>query len=524
MAESPHPIPVRAMIDLNGFVPHHARYRPQATAVVCGDERLDWRGFAARVARSAQALRTAGVARGDRVALLLDNSRELLELFWSAPALGAATVPFSPMLLPAGLRTLLRDSGARCLVTERRLMPVVDAIRADDPALMQGLQVFVTDGAVPGTLDYAAATAAASGEFAHEVCPPDTMFNLIYSSGTTGLPKGIMLSHEVRVLYGMAFASQFRVTPESRVLHAGAVIFNGAFVMLMAAAYQGAAYTLHRRFDPEAVIETIARERITHITLVPAQIVALLGSRAFDPAKLASLEVLLTLGAPLLAEHRARLVEQLPGRFHELYGLTEGFFTILDRVDAERKAGSVGVPPPYTQLRILREDGTEAAPGEVGEIVGRGPMLMSGYHGRPDLTAQAIRDGWMHSGDLGYVDADGYLFLVDRKKDMIDSGGVKVYPRDIEEIAARHPAVAEVAVFGAPHERWGETPVAAVILREAGAVTAEALREWINTRVEARYQRVDRVVLMDAFPRSAAGKTLKRELRDPFWAGRGTKI
>jgi acyl-CoA synthetase (AMP-forming)/AMP-acid ligase II len=175
-------------------------------------------------------------------------------------------------------------------------------------------------------------------------------------------------------------------------------------------------------------------------------------------------------------------------------------------------------------MRIVGEDGQDVRQGEVGEIVGRGPVTMPGYFNRPEQTAQALRDGWLFSGDLGYVDDEGFLYLVDRKKDMIDSGGVKVYPKDIEEIAARHPDIREVAVFGVPHEKWGETPVAAIVLRERGTATADQLKDWINARVAAKYQRLERVIVMDDFPRNAAGKTLKREMRAPFWEGRDTKI
>jgi acyl-CoA synthetase (AMP-forming)/AMP-acid ligase II len=207
-----------------------------------------------------------------------------------------------------------------------------------------------------------------------------------------------------------------------------------------------------------------------------------------------------------------------------LYGLTEGFLTILDKTDAARKAGSVGCAPPFMDMRIVREDGSLAAAGEVGEIVGRGPLLMDGYFKRPDLTSATLVNGWLHSGDLGYVDGDGFLYLVDRKKDMIDSGGVKVYPRDIEELLAAHPLVLEVAVFGIPHERWGETPLAMVVLKQPGAVSGPALKEWLDSRVSARYQRVHEVVVLEAFPRNAAGKVLKRVLREPYWAGRGTRV
>jgi acyl-CoA synthetase (AMP-forming)/AMP-acid ligase II len=312
--------------------------------------------------------------------------------------------------------------------------------------------------------------------------------------------------------------------PESVVMHSGAIVFNGAFVTLMPAFFVGATYILGHQFNPQKVIETIKRERVTHIMLVPSQIVAILNASNFSAEDLSSLEMLGSVGAPLHNEHKEKLMSLLPGRLYELYGLTEGFVTILDKLDYPEKFASVGTPPPFFEMRIINEHGKEAAAGEVGEIVGRGPILMEGYYKRPDLTSQAVMNGWLYSGDMGYVDADGFLYLVDRKKDLIISGGVNVYPRDIEEIAVQHPAVSEVAVFGIPHEKWGETPLAAVVLREPNAVTAEELKDWINQRIEARYQRVYAVEIMGDFPRSTAGKTLKRVMREKYWADHEKRI
>ena len=286
----------------------------------------------------------------------------------------------------------------------------------------------------------------------------------------------------------------------------------------------GARYVLARQFDAESVIEQIDAEQVTHIMMVPSQIVAMLNAPNFDPARLRSLQMVLSLGAPLSVAHKDQLEQALPGIFYELYGLTEGFVTILDREDALAKRGSVGVPPPFFEMKILRDDGSEAATGEVGEIVGRGPILMPGYYRRPDLSADALREGWLHTGDLGHVDADGYLYLTDRKKDMINSAGVKVYPRDIEEVAVQHPAVLEAVVFGVPDTKWGETPALAVTVKSGRTLDPEDLREWVNRRVDARYQRVSRVALMDAFPRNAAGKILRRTLREPYWAEREVSI
>jgi acyl-CoA synthetase (AMP-forming)/AMP-acid ligase II len=210
------------------------------------------------------------------------------------------------------------------------------------------------------------------------------------------------------------------------------------------------------------------------------------------------------------------LNQVLPGRFYELYGLTEGFVTILDKHDAKRKEGSVGGCSPFFEMRIVDDQGNDCPPGQVGEIVGKGPIQMAGYYKRPDLTAEAVIDGWLHTGDAGYLDEDGYLFLVDRMKDMIISGGVNVYPKDIEEVVIQHPAVREVAVIGVADDKWGEVPVAAVVLSEGQSVSVQGLIAWTNQRVGAKFQRIHDVVFYDEFPRNVAGKTLKRDMRDNY--------
>jgi long-chain acyl-CoA synthetase len=509
------------MLQLATLIKHHAQFRPDQVAVVFEQERLTWRQFEARVSQCARLLTWLGVRKGDRVATVLSNCRELLEVYWAVPSIGAVLVPLSPLLMPSGLASLLRDSGANCLITQRSMAPMLDQVRAELPDLAADHMLMV-DGPTADYPDYASLlkTCPEGGSEPVRV-GTDDIFNIMYTSGTTGLPKGIIHSHFVRSMYGTLFASAWRMTSESVVLHTGAIVFNGAFVTLMPCFYLGARYLLQRQFDAEEAIEIIARERVTHTMMVPAQIIAVLNAPNFSPEKLASLEMILSLGAPLYQEYKDLLNRLLPDRFYELYGLTEGFWTILDKTQSLRKSGSVGRPPAFYEMRIVREDGSDAPAGEVGEIVGRGPSLMGGYYGRPDLTEQAIRDGWLFTGDLGYRDGEGYLYLVDRKKDMIDSGGVKVYPKDIEEVAARHPAVREVAVFGVAHEKWGETPVAAVVLNSGASITAAELRDWINERVGARYQRLHALQIMDDFPRNAAGKTLKREMRDAYQAAAG---
>lgn len=512
------------------LVARHARYRPDHVAVVAPfgdrDVRLTWREFDAHVNRNASALIALGVARGDRVATVLPNSLELLTTYWVCAKLGAAAVPLSPLLNAPGLASLLADARPAVVLATRDRRTMLDEVRAQssvpEPAwlLIDGIE----EDAAAGYRSLARCVESASAQAPAVAVSAADLLTIMYTSGTTGLPKGICHTHFIRAMYATLMANAWRMKPESVVLHSGAIVFNGAMLTLFPAFMLGATFIVHRAFDVELFIETVERECVTHTMLVPSQIVAILNARGFDPSRLASLEMMMSVGAPLHAEHKERLNQLLPDRFYELYGLTEGFVTILDRDDARRKVGSVGVPPPFFDMKIVGEDGQPLPPREIGEIIGRGPITMPGYYGREDLTAGALRNGWLYTGDLGYVDDDGYLFVVDRIKDMIDSGGVKVYPKDIEEIVVRHPEVLEVAVFGVPHEKWGETPVAAVVLNAGSTLEAQALKDWINARVAAKYQRVEQVIVYREFPRNAAGKTLKREMRAAFWEGLERKI
>jgi acyl-CoA synthetase (AMP-forming)/AMP-acid ligase II len=512
-------------MNIGSLFSRHAQYRPHHLAVVFENQRLTWLEFNKSINHLANAFINLGIQKGDKVATILPNCLELLEIYWAVAKIGAVVVPASTLLLEKAMKTLLQDSDTVLLVTNSEFIDKIDAIKSELPAIAGDHYILVDWSNHTGYLDYHALKAESSDQEPEGiVINPDDTFNIMYSSGTTGLPKGIVHTHYIRSMYATSFAAAFRMPPECVTMHAGAIVFNGSFVDLMPTIFVGGTYVLLKQFEPVSYIETIEKEKVTHIMVVPAQVVAMLNAPNFSYDALKSLEMILSLGAPLHREHKEKLNEKLPGRFYELYGLTEGFVTVLDKFDYEAKPDSVGCPPPFFEMKILDENGNEVPTGEVGEICGKGPILMPGYYKRPDLTEEAVKDGLLHSGDMGYVDEDGFLYLVDRKKDMIISGGVNVYPRDIEEIVVQHPAVQEAAVFGIPHEKWGETPIAAVTLLVPDKVTAKELKDWINARVAAKFQRVSEVVIMADFPRNVAGKTLKRVMREPYWKDQTVRV
>ncbi|MFD2937347.1 class I adenylate-forming enzyme family protein [Spirosoma flavum] len=500
-------------LTINNWLTQHAQFRPDHLAFVFGDTRLTFAELNRSVNRMANALRTAGVGKGDKVATVLPNSRELYETFWAVAKLGAVLVPMSPMVRGRGLINLLNDADSGLVLTDTAHAPFLDEVRSE--LVIPATNYWVIDGELSGWQSYPVLWQTASQT---EPPPPDLasddLYNIMYSSGTTGSPKGIMHSHFVRSMYGSLFANAFRIQPESVIMHSGAIVFNGAMLTFMPAMFIGCTYVLLKEFVAQPVIQTIASEGVTHTILVPTQLVSCLQSPEFTINTLPTIEYILSVGAPLLNQYKEKLIERFPNTFYELYGLTEGFMTVLDKTVSTQKTGSVDRPIWFSDMKIVNDDGDELPTGEVGEIIGRGPFLTSGYYKKPFQTADALRKGWLYTGDLGYTDEDGYLFLSGRKKDLIISGGVNVYPKDIEEIIIRHPAVAEVAVFGIPHDDWGETPVAAV--RLAIDVSLHELKDWTNKNIEARYQKIFAIMLTDEFPKNVAGKILKNVLQQQY--------
>jgi len=504
------------LLTIQHWLKKHAAYRANHPAIIFEEKRLTYKQLYQEVNRLSNAFIAAGIGKGDKVATLLSNSLELWETYWACAAIGAVAVPLSPLLRGDGLFNLLDNSDTKLVITSQNLTEHIDTVRKKIKGI-PAKNYWVIDTVEDGYQNY-------HTQKQNQLSTPpvvadvtgDDAYNIIYSSGTTGLPKGIVICHAVRALYGSLFANAYRMTPESVVMHSGSIIFNGSFLTLMPAMFLGCTYVLMSHFDAKEVVDIIHKEKVTHSILVPSQVIGCLQQADFNKQHLSSLEYILSVGAPLLLENKQELNKRIPNVFYELYGLTEGFMTILDKNDVMKKTGSVGTAPQFMDLKIVNDKGAKLKPGEIGEIVGRGPLLMTEYYKNPEQTNEAMKEGWLFTGDLGYVDKDGFLFLTGRKKDLIISGGVNVYPTDIEEVLIRHPAVKDVAVFGVPHEEWGETPVAAVVLNEGIAATSIEIKCWANQNLEARYQKIYTVIIMNELPRNVAGKILKRELRDKF--------
>ena len=495
--------------------------QPQALALGDGQRLLDYQTLDRLVDRVAAALQRDGARPGQAVASCAGSG--VLQAVCGLGALraGAVPAPIAPSVTPAQFGAMLADAGAALLFVDEQAAPLLEA-------LPPGVQAIDLGGAGRGALfdDWLAPQGATPQPVA--ISPADP-FNIIYSSGTTGTPKGIVQPHAMRFAH-MQRAARYAMDAQSVLLLATPLYSNTTLVAFYPALGAGARIHLMPKFDVAGYLRLAAELRATHTMLVPVQYRRLMAHPGFDAHDLSSFRMKLCTSAPFEAALKAQVLARWPGDLLEIYGMTEGGGAcLLDARAHPDKLHTVGRPAPGHDLRLIDEAGRELPPGPqtVGEVVGRSPGMMTGYHGRPQQTREAEwfdAEGrrYIRTGDVGRFDEDGFLVLMDRRKDMVISGGFNLYPKDLEAVLREHPAVEDAAVFGVPSVRWGETPVACVVLRPGAAVDLLALRTWANSRL-GRTQRLAALMAVDELPRSAIGKVLKRELRER-WLGSGQTV
>jgi acyl-CoA synthetase (AMP-forming)/AMP-acid ligase II len=521
-----------ALDDTQVFIPdliaNHARFQPHKEAVVCGEVRRCWGDFDANISRVAHALLAAGLQRGDRVAVLMGNRVEMLEVVFGIVRAGGCAVPLSGLLTGPQLAGLIEDSGAVGAFATADFREKLDALAQRPACLRADLLVAADEGAGPAWRSLAAFVDGRPVTQPAVTYRLDDAFNIIYSSGTTGLPKGIVQTHRARQHWAWSNALELGIRDTSRALTTTSLYSNGTWLVMLPVLFCGGTLVAMPAFDPKRFLRTVAEERITHTFMVPSQFIMVLAEPDLAGADTTSLQSILCAGSPLRPDTKRAVIERFGPLLTELYGFSEGFATMLKPWHPAEKFETVGTPVMGYEIRIVDDAGHELPRGEIGEICGYGAGMMRGYHGKSEETAKLIwvderGRTFMRSGDIGRLDDDGFLSILDRKKDMIISGGFNVFPSDLEQIVAGHEAVMDVTVIGIPHERWGETPLALVIRRPGAQAGAEELLAWANARL-GKHQRLGGLELRDAFPRNALGKVLKKDLRAPYWAQAGRSL
>ena len=504
---------------------------PQRIAARCGDRQHTFRELADRVARLAGALQQLGMQEGDRVAMLSLNSDRYLEYQWAVPWGGGVMNPCNIRWSAAEILYSLDDSGSSILLVDDTFRPMVEQFRQEARTLRA--VIYCGDGEVPAGMHGYEALIAATDPVPDAARRGDDLAGIFYTGGTTGFPKGVMLSHTNMCSSSLALHAEGLATPGGTYLHAAPMFHLADMAMSMMQSIEGNSHAFIPAFNPEAVLDTLERDRVSCVLLVPTMIQMMVDHPTMQkPRDLSALKTIIYGASPIAEAVLERAMAALPGvGFVQAYGMTE--LSPLATVNPAwthtiegRKAGKLraaGRAGYCIELRIVDADGNEVPRGTVGEVVVRGPNVMQGYWNKPELTAAAVRNGWMHTGDGAWMDEDGFIFIADRLKDMIITGGENVYSGEVENAVAQHAGVAACAVIGIPSAQWGEAVHAVVVRKPGQDVSGADLIAHCKSLI-AGYKCPRSVDFVDALPISGAGKVLKTKLREPFWHGRERNV
>ncbi len=520
-------------MNVGQFLTKSACTFPEKPALVHGQKRLSYAQFNMRVNRLANALRRIGIQKGDRVAILQYNYPETLESIFACFKMGCGAVPINFRLHPNECAFIIDHSEAKAVILSPEFNQAVLEIKDRIPLVRHFISLSGADGAL---LDYEELLSAEADQFKDVHVRPDDLAWLFYTSGTTGMPKGAMLTHRNLVGASMNFYADIcpGFGPDEVVLHA-APLSHGSGIYALPNIGKAATNVIlaSKSFDPELIFQTIEEYRVTNMFAAPTMIKLMVESPAVDKYDHSSLKALNYGGAPMLVEDLKQAMEKLGPCLVQLFGQAESPMTITylphgdhlleGSANQMNRLSSAGIPRTDVEVRIFDVNDKELPPGETGEIVTRSDLVMKGYWRNPEATKKALKNGWLHTGDMGYLDERGYLFIMDRSKDMIISGGENIYPREIEEVLIRHEAVREVAVIGIPDVKWGEAIKAVVATHPGASVTEKELITFCRHHI-ASYKKPKSVDFVDALPKNNYGKILKRDLRAGYWKEKVRKV
>ena len=517
-------------MNLTQLIHRNVQQRPAQQAICYQDQNCNYEQLGDRVARFAATLKKVGVAPEDRVALMSMNSRRYLEILFAVPWAGGVFNLVNTRWSINEVAYSLRDSSVKVLIVDDAFASMVPALREAAPHLEE--VIFAGDTECPdGLLCYE--TLMAGADPVNDVYRSgDDLAGIFYTGGTTGRPKGVMLSHTNLMIFALTGALTSGVPEQTRMLHCAPLFHIAGMGFLLTAFLQGGTHVMIPGFNPADVSRAVQSHSVADVLLVPTMIQLLLDSPDFEPGNFDSLKTIVYGASPMPLGTIEKAQQALPNtNLVQGYGMTEcGLISVTpqDNHSLEaRKLGrirSAGLACPVQEVRVVDEQDNELPTGEIGEVVVRGPNVMLGYWGKPELTSQSIVNGWMHTGDGGYIDEQGFIYIVDRIKDMIISGGENIYSSEVETVISQFPGVAQCAVIGIPSDEWGESVHAVLVLvpgaETPGEITTVELREFCRQHI-AGYKCPRTLEIVEALPLSAAGKVLKTELRKPYWETTG---